>query len=165
MNQKQYICIIDFFKKNKFRENTINFFCKYSSISVVIIYFFTIFYLFLEKDKRMFLFILIPALNFIFVTIIRRLLNKPRPYDELNYVPLVKFKKGKGKSFPSRHTASAFIIAIACLYLNIYFGAFMIILASLIGISRIITGVHYPKDILFGILISFIFGYLGFFIL
>lgn len=164
MNEKQYKIVINFCKKTKFRERAISFLCEYSPIVVIGIYVISIIYLLIEKDKRIFLFIIIPALDLFFVSILRNILNRPRPYDELNYTPLVKYKSGKGKSFPSRHTASGIIIAMACLYINKTLGVFTMILGLLIGISRVIVGVHYIKDVIFGIIISIIFGYIGFFL-
>ena len=163
MTEKQYKIITNFFRKNKFRSKSIKILCKYSPILVVLIYVCTIVSLYLKNDKRLILFLIIPALDLIFVSVFRKALNKPRPYDVYDYEPLTDYKKGKGQSFPSRHTASAFIIAMACLYLNLTYGLIMIIIALIVGASRILTGVHYPKDVIAGALVSILFGYIGFF--
>lgn len=164
MTEEKYIALTNFCRKTKFRENAIVFFCKYSPISVIFIYSITICYLAIIKSPKLFLFIILPAIDLAFISVLRKILNKPRPYDKLNYEPLGKYKRGKGQSFPSRHTASAFIIGMACLYINKPYGILMLILAVLIAASRIISGVHYPKDVLAGGSISLVLGYIGFFL-
>ena len=56
-------------------------------------------------------FTLIPLCTLILVTVIRALINAKRPYEVYDYTPAVH-KDTKGKSFPSRHTVCAFIIAM-----------------------------------------------------
>ncbi|MDE6181620.1 MAG: phosphatase PAP2 family protein [Eubacteriales bacterium] len=50
-------------------------------------------------------------------------------------------------------------------YLFPLFIFYFVILAIITGILRIMVGVHYPIDVLMGLFIGFVFGYLGFFIL
>lgn len=164
MTEKQYKEITDFFRRDKIRNKGIKILCKYSPRFIVMLYIFTSIFLYLKNDKRLILFLLIPALNLIFISVLRKILNKPRPYDVYDYEPLADYRKGKGESFPSRHTSSAFIITMACLYLNNIYGMFMLSIAIIVGISRILTGVHYPRDVIAGAIISILFGYIGFII-
>lgn len=163
MKEKDYIYITEFFRKTKLRENLLRLSSKSLPLVVVLIYFICILYLFIKKDSKIIFFVLIPAIDFIFITLFRKYINAIRPYDKFSFTPVVKYEHGKGKSFPSRHTASAFIIAMACLYLNFYLGLFMFLLAVLIGFTRIASGVHFPKDVIAGMIISTIFGYIFFF--
>lgn len=54
------------------------------------------------------------------------------------------------KSFPSDHAAASFAVATVILFYNKALGVFLFILAILVGLGRIYTGVHYPLDILSG---------------
>lgn len=64
-------------------------------------------------------------------------------------------------SFPSSHTTSMFALSFATLFIKRYKLAVMsFILAFIVGFSRIFIGVHFPFDILGGI----IYGAVGVFI-
>jgi undecaprenyl-diphosphatase len=55
---------------------------------------------------------------------------------------------GPGQSFPSDHATAAFGIAFAALvFLSRRWGVVLILVAALIGFSRVYDGVHYPGDI------------------
>ena len=66
---------------------------------------------------------------------------------------------------PSNHSASAMVLALALIYILPQYFIFFIILAIITGIFRVIAGLHYPIDVLFGFLLGFLIGGLGFFIL
>jgi len=58
-------------------------------------------------------------------------------------------------SFPSDHTTFLFAIAWSFMLFRVRFWGLFLILAFLGGISRIYVGVHYPYDILGGIVVGF----------
>jgi undecaprenyl-diphosphatase len=62
-------------------------------------------------------------------------------------------------SFPSNHALNNF--AAATFYYRLYPGLkwVLFITASLISISRVYLGLHYPSDILGGAILGFFFGY------
>ena len=66
------------------------------------------------------------------------------------------------RSFPSGHTQTAFVTAVylCCLYptLSIVF----LLLAFLVGLSRIALGVHFPLDVFTGAIIGSGFAIIGF---
>ena len=52
-------------------------------------------YLFCKQPNRLIAFILIPAISFVLVSVVRKLLNAPRPYETWNITPLI-LKNTKG---------------------------------------------------------------------
>ncbi len=59
-------------------------------------------------------------------------------------------------SFPSGHTSVAFAIAAALAYGDISLGLLAFGVAWFVAFGRIAAGVHYPSDILAGIVVGFI---------
>ena len=106
--------------------------------------------------------VIIPFLTFVLVSVLRKIFNIQRPYEAVRIFPLIPRSKD-GESFPSRHTVSLGIIAMAGLYLNIYLGIILWAMTIIQGFVRVIAGVHYPKDIYCGIIISVLSG-ISFFI-
>lgn len=96
-----------------------------------------------------------PLCAFLFVSVFRKVIDRPRPYEHMNIQALVGHKKGE--SFPSRHTLSAFIIALVCFYVHLYLGIFALIIASIIALGRILAGVHHISDVIAGIVIALFF--------
>ena len=108
-------------------------------------------------------FTLIPLGTFLLVTAVRAIVNAQRPYEKYDYTPVVS-KSTKGKSFPSRHTVSAFIIAMAFLYVHTNIGVIMLCIAAAIGVTRVLSGVHFIRDVVSGAAIGVVIGVLGFFV-
>lgn len=89
------------------------------------------------------------------VQLIKRFVNRPRPYKVLN----TKFTIPPPKcaySFPSGHTNAAFCMASSLSIAIPILSPVLILAASAIGFSRIYLGVHYPTDVLIGAMLAFI---------
>lgn len=93
--------------------------------------------------------------------LLKNLVARTRPYYVVEgLVPLIK--KPVEFSFPSGHAGSSF--ASACvLHRNLpkKYGIWFLILAILISFSRLYVGVHYPSDVLAGVVTGFICSCLG----
>ena len=100
--------------------------------------------------------ILLPMLALMTNTLIRRHFNAPRPLEIYAFTPLKPHNNGN--SFPSRHSTSALIIALTITKIYLIWGASLILIAITIGLTRILCGVHFPKDVLGGFAISIFFG-------
>lgn len=104
--------------------------------------------------------ILVPVFAFLFCTVLRNHLDRPRPYQQPGFEPLVP-KETLGRSFPSRHALSATVLAMVWLYFYPAFGGVMLAVAAAICVLRVLTGVHHGRDVLFGAAMGVLFGYVG----
>lgn len=91
--------------------------------------------------------------------ILKNLVERVRPFNQFSdIIPLVK--KPTSFSFPSGHTASSFAAAgILFLYTKKKYGIPALILAILIGFSRLYVGVHFPTDVFVGCLVGCLSSY------
>jgi undecaprenyl-diphosphatase len=76
--------------------------------------------------------------------------DRPRPFDVMEVNQLV-FLEGYG-AFPSGHASTFFAIAAAIYFHNKKWGAVFFGAILLMTIGRIIVGVHWPSDILGGLI-------------
>ena len=86
---------------------------------------------------------------------IRYLYHRPRPFLALSSVHLLIAKNLEG-SFPSGHAAFYFAIAFSVYLFDKKNGAILIIAATFLSFARVYIGVHYPLDILSGILVAWL---------
>lgn len=84
-------------------------------------------------------------------SLVKAAVNRPRPFEVLRDVKVKRFSRVIGSSFPSGHTSQAFAIAtmLALRYKPIV-SVPAFVWAGLVGYGRIYVGVHYPSDVLGG---------------
>lgn len=87
----------------------------------------------------------------IFTEIIKRILDRPRPYEVLSVHQLIVDNE-RGVSFPSGHATVYFALAFAFRGTK-YFWPFFI-LAVIGSLGRVFVGVHFPLDVLAGAVIG-----------
>ena len=104
--------------------------------------------------------VLVPAAGLLIATGLRAWINAPRPYEALGIPPLTP-KETKGKSFPSRHAACAAVIAVTALKVLPPLGAVLCGIALLISVSRVLAGVHFVRDVVCGLLLGGLIGWIG----
>ena len=120
--------------------------------------------LMLARDIRLIRVLLVPAACFLICTALRPMIGRQRPYDHFDAEPVGRFVRGKGKSMPSRHTASAAAIALAVAYAfsSPVIIALMALLCAVIAALRVLAGQHYPSDVLAALALSSVFSLLGY---
>lgn len=98
------------------------------------------------------------SFSHIFVQLLKHKISRLRPGYVFNDIYI--FKNFKDYSFPSGHTTAAFTMAISTLLFYQSLGVFLLLIAFLIGLSRMYLGVHYPSDVIMGALIGTVFPFI-----
>ncbi len=83
--------------------------------------------------------------------VLKNLVGRVRPCNIVSDVQML-VKRPQSYSFPSGHTSSSFASATTIFQWNKKYGVFALILAALIAFSRLYNYVHYPTDVLCGML-------------
>lgn len=107
------------------------------------------------------IYLFIPASGFVILSLLRKKINAPRPYEVWEIIPLLD-RDSPGQSMPSRHVFSATIISMACLHASLPVGLACLLFSALLGLVRVLGGVHYPKDVLVGYACGLVWGFLFF---
>jgi len=87
----------------------------------------------------------------IFTELIQFYYHRPRPFAAMDFEPLIYH--AATSSFPSGHMAF-FSVVLAVWLINRRAGAWFFVGSILIGLGRVAVGVHWPSDILGGILVG-----------
>lgn len=92
--------------------------------------------------------------------LLKNLVARTRPYEVIDGLRLL-VNRAVDLSFPSGHSASSFAAAVVIArLLPKRYGVAALILAGLIAFSRLYVGIHYPTDVLFGIVSGGLIGLL-----
>ena len=111
--------------------------------------------------KQVLIYVFIPASGFVILSLLRKKINAPRPYEVWEIIPLLD-RDSPGQSMPSRHVFSASIISMACLHASLSVGLILLILSAILGLVRVLGGVHYPKDVVVGYIYGLVWGVIFF---
>lgn len=101
-------------------------------------------------------------LDFIVVNLVlKNLVARTRPYDILEELILIT-RRPSDLSFPSGHAGACFAVAsVLFLCLPRRFGIPAVVTAALISFSRLYVGAHYPTDVLGGMVIGCVTGWIA----
>lgn len=91
------------------------------------------------------------------VMVIKFSVRRSRPQGEWGRI----YRSTDPHSFPSGHAARSTMLAVIALGLGpLWLGLSLLIWAPLVGLARIILRVHYPSDVLAGMVLGIIMGVL-----
>lgn len=100
------------------------------------------------------------GIPFIVISLVRRFINAPRPYEVYDFYESAP-KKKSGSSFPSRHAFSVFIIATVMMFAYPVWGGVLLFSGVLLSLSRVLCGIHFIRDVVAGALLGIISGIVG----
>ena len=111
--------------------------------------------------KQVWIYLIVPASGFVILSLFRKKINAPRPYEKWTIKPLLD-RDSPGQSMPSRHVFSATIISMACLHASLSVGVILLVFSALLGLVRVLGGVHFPKDVVVGYICGLVWGVIFF---
>ena len=111
--------------------------------------------------------VLVAGIPFAVVTLMRYLINSPRPYEvlDIDEFKVMREERKSGRSFPSRHVFSAFLIGMLWLPYSVPFGVAALMLGAFLGAERVLLGIHFIRDVIAGAAIGIVSGFIGILIL
>jgi len=117
----------------------------------------------MSNKKR---FIVVAVIGAILTIVLAKLASKlyydPRPFVAGHFTPY--FSHGNDNGFPSDHTLFASFLAFLSWYYSKKAGLGLLIVALLIGLSRVVAGVHHLLDILGSMVFAFVGSWLAFYL-
>ena len=132
----------------------------YAIVLLTVYAFFTRIVGLIETPMEIVKLLTVTGVPFVLVSILRRVINAPRPYELLEFYE--KKPKGKsGKSFPSRHVFSVFVIATVLVTWNPTVAVLLFAAGVLLALLRVALGIHFVRDVVAGALIGAASGGIG----
>ena len=116
------------------------------------------FHVFWQKKKEVLLSFFAGVVAYILASVLKIFIHIPRPYDAFPAVHSL-FPE-TGFSFPSGHATFFMALAVSIFFYHKKAGYVFMFFALLIGLARIIGGVHFPADILGGFILGGLISYL-----
>lgn len=121
------------------------------------------FLVFRQKWNKIFIAFFSGGLAWLFGEIIKNIVSSPRPF--IAFSEVINLFPETGYAFPSQHAAFFTALAFSIYLQHKKAGYFFLFLAFFISIARIAGGVHYPIDILGGIILGILVSYFSYMIL
>lgn len=132
---------------------------KILTVAMYVLYPLLLIILLLQRDGQFLSILLVPAVSFGLLSLVRKKIDRKRPYETWDIAPLI-IKNTKGHSMPSRHLFSSAVIAMAFYWIFPWAGIVLLIVTAIEACVRVIGGVHYPSDVLVGMAVGVGCGFL-----
>lgn len=140
----------------------------YTSVAVVAASFIAVAVRTFAADPTSGIELLLAALiPFLLVSVMRCVINAKRPYELYDFSSFAGGapKRKLGRSFPSRHVASAFLIGVLLIPYSLPLAVLSLVLGAVLSVCRVLLGIHFIRDVVVGAVIGVISGVLGILIL
>ncbi|MCK9471246.1 MAG: phosphatase PAP2 family protein [Bacilli bacterium] len=156
---------------NKIRENISSFFdslfkfiTNFGGQEILILTILVVYFVFSKKQGQRIAFSIFTSL--LVNNSLKVVVDRIRPFNHPNATYPVEEavrEHASGMSFPSGHAQNAAVTysSIAFSYKKNYLWIISSILILLVGLSRVILGVHYPTDVIIGIILGVVLAYFG----
>ena len=161
--QEWYDHIAGNIENKPFLLSLLRFFNRFMTVVMPMIYLTLLATTYLQQGfgKQVLIYVFIPASGFVILSFLRKKINAPRPYEEWDIKPLLD-RDSPGQSMPSRHVFSATIISMACFHVSLSVGVILLVLSALLGLVRVLGGVHYARDVVVGYICGLVWGMIFF---
>ncbi len=146
MNKKVYLKVAEYLNSHKGAKSVISVLNTILTYSVFFSYLLFLVYILIKKSDNLLVYILIPAISFVVLSIFRYFYNAPRPYEKWPEIKNECHTK-TGMSFPSRHTFSAFIISYMFFDYSKLLGIVFLVVSVFIALFRVLLLKHFIKDV------------------
>ena len=154
--------------QNKLRTNTWfrrwwRFWSNYSPVFFIVAFLFAIF------EPAFYQLLLLVAIVIVLtrgvaITLINHFYKVERPYQKYGFNPLISrlfsLKTDSPNSFPSRHAIVFAGISAVFMVMIPVVGLLLLLVTIMIGRGRVILGYHYPEDVIAGVVMGLVIGYL-----
>ena len=121
------------------------------------------FYFFFHSPLEAILYMMVSGVPLLAVTLMRRYFDFKRPYEVYDFeaMGITPPSSKMGKSFPSRHAFSAFLIGTLMIELMLPLGVVILVLALLMSVARVLLGLHFLRDVAVGAALGVAMGVFG----
>lgn len=86
--------------------------------------------------------------------VLSRLVDRPRPFVAHPDTIHLFARHAADPGFPSDHTTAAFAIGVALLLRSRRWGSLALLAATILAVTRVAMGIHYPTDVLAGAVVG-----------
>jgi len=159
MTKEKFLRIKAYMEEHKGVMNAMIVVSKIVTCSVFVCYPLLLVYLFVKNGINATLLktIFVPGITFTIFSVIRKVINKPRPYEVWQVDPIIE-KDTRGRSFPSRHLFSSCLIGMIFLAHFPAVGIVFLVGSVYLAIYRVLMGVHFIRDVVAGSAIGLVVG-------